>query len=71
MVGEADDVQARVVGEAGVPEHLDYLVDSVFQPEAKQNFMVRVHNTNSVRDEQRSCPLRFGLLCLSPAVRHR
>ena len=52
MVGEADDVETRVVGQAGVPEHLAHLVNAGLQPEAEEDFVVGDHHTNNVRDEQ-------------------
>jgi hypothetical protein len=54
MVGEADDVETRGVGLAGVPEHLTHSVDAGLKPEAEEDLVVRGHNTNNVRDEQRS-----------------
>jgi hypothetical protein len=36
MVGEADDAETRIVGQAGVPEHLAHLVDAGLQPEAER-----------------------------------
>jgi hypothetical protein len=44
MVGEADEVETRVVGSAGVPEHLAHLVDAALQPEAEEDFVVRGHD---------------------------
>jgi hypothetical protein len=44
MVVEADQVEACVVGEASVPEHLVHLVHSVFQPEAEEDLVVRGHD---------------------------
>ena len=41
MVVDADEIETRVVGEAGVPEHLAHLVDTILQPEAEEDFMVR------------------------------
>ena len=43
MVADADQVEARLVGEAGVPEHLAHLVDAGLQPKAKEDLMVGDH----------------------------
>ncbi len=71
MVADADDVETRLVGEAGVPEHLVHLVDAGLQPEAEEDFVVGGHGTNNVRDVRRSCQVVSGLRCLSPTVRLR
>ena len=40
MIADADQVEAGVVGEAGMPEHLAHLADAALQPEAEEDFMV-------------------------------
>ena len=71
MVADADEVETRLVGEAGVPEHLTHLVDAVLQAEAEEDFVVGRHDTNTVRDEHCSCQVESGPPCLPPTVRHR
>ena len=45
MVVDADEVETRLVGYSGAREHLAHLLDFVLQPEAKENLMVRGHDT--------------------------
>jgi len=79
MVGETDDVEARVVGEPGVLEQFAHLVDAGLQPEAEEDFVVGGPDTNNVRDERRSCPTRVRSAMafvadpppLNPPVRQR
>ena len=53
MVADADEVETRLIGHTGVPEHLAHLVDAGLQLEVKEDFVVGGQDTNSVRDGQR------------------
>ena len=64
MVGDADDVETRFVGEAGVPEHLAHLVDAGLQPEAEEDFVVGGHQT--IQSGTRGSPRRRT----APVTRH-
>ena len=43
MVADADDVETRFVGEAGVPEHFAHLVHAGLQPDAEKHLAVGGH----------------------------
>ena len=53
MVADADEVETRLVGCAGVPEHLAHLLDAGLQPEAEEDVVVGGHDSSTVRDGQR------------------
>jgi hypothetical protein len=43
MVADTKNVETRLVGEAGMLEHLAHLVDAGLKPETEEDFVLRSH----------------------------
>jgi hypothetical protein len=43
MVADTKKVETRLIGEAGVPEHLAHLVDAGLKPDAEEDLLMRSH----------------------------
>ena len=71
MVADADDVETRLVGQAGMLEHLADLVDAGLQPKAEEDLTVGVHHAYNVRDVRRTCQVEFGPQMSSRTAHHR
>jgi hypothetical protein len=60
MVADPHEVEACIVGEVGVPEHLAHLVDAGLQPETEEDFIDGGHGRNSVGEAALTDLLKGG-----------